>query len=70
MRTTVDIDDELWEEAWRVGNLATKRALIEAGLRALVQQAARERAIALAGSMPDIELPTRRRIGGAIDAPR
>ncbi len=60
MRTTVNIDDALWEEAWRVTSLPTKRALIEAGLRALVAQAARRRAIALAGSMPELEAPPRR----------
>ena len=70
MRTTVEIDDELWEEARRTVKMATKRALIEAGLRALVQQAARERAIALAGSMPGIEAPARRRGVEGSDAPR
>ncbi len=63
MRTTVTIDDELWEEASRVAQAPTKRALIELGLKALVAQAARRRAIALAGSMPDLELPPRRSFG-------
>ena len=70
MRTTVNIDDDLWEEAWRATGPTTKRGLIEAGLRALVEQAARRRAIALAGSMPDMEAPPRRRIGGQPDDPR
>ncbi len=61
MRTTVEIDDRLWEEASAVVQAGTKRVLIEAGLRALVDQAARRRAIALAGSMPDLESPPRRR---------
>jgi Arc/MetJ family transcription regulator len=68
MRTTVDIDDELWELARRAGDHLTKRALIEAGLRALVLQAARRRAIALAGSMPELDEPVRRRVGEGFDA--
>lgn len=49
MRTTVTIDDELWAEAQRVIRAPTKRALLEMGLTALIEQAARHRAIALAG---------------------
>jgi Arc/MetJ family transcription regulator len=64
MRTTVTIDDALWREAERVTPAPTKRALIEMGLRALVDGAARRRAIALAGTMPDIEMPPRRSFGG------
>ena len=70
MRTTVNIDDQLWEEAWRAIQPATKRALIEAGLRALVARAARRRAIALAGSMPNLEAPPRRRLTDRADDPR
>ncbi|MBW1881405.1 MAG: type II toxin-antitoxin system VapB family antitoxin [Deltaproteobacteria bacterium] len=60
MRTTVQIDDALFAEAQRVTNAPTKRALFEAGLRALIDQAARRRAIPLAGSMPELEMPPRR----------
>lgn len=63
MRTTVTIDDDLWQEAQRVSDAPTKRALIEAGLKALVDQAARRRAIALAGSMPEVVEPPRRSFG-------
>ncbi len=64
MRTTVNIDDNLWEEASRVQEAPTKRALIEMGLQALIDQAARRRAIALAGSMQNIEAPPRRSFSG------
>ena len=61
MRTTVEIDDQLWSDAQAEVNAPTKRALVEAGLRALIDGAARRRAIALAGSMPNIKAPLRRR---------
>jgi len=61
MRTTVDLDEELLARAQAIVNAPTKRALLEAGLRALVDQEARRRAVSLAGSMPDIEPPPRRR---------
>ena len=37
MRTNIEIDDELMDEAMRVSGLATKRETVEAGLRLLVQ---------------------------------
>jgi Arc/MetJ family transcription regulator len=64
MRTTVEIDDDLWNRATQAVPTTTKRALIEQGLRALVDRAARQRAITLAGSMPDIEVPSRTRFRG------
>lgn len=67
MRTTVEIDDELWEAAQAAADAPTKRTLIEAGLRALVDQAARRRAIALKGTLPGIEAPSRRRFQASGD---
>lgn len=61
MRTTVDLDEVLLEEAQRVTGAPTKTALLEMGLQALVDRAARERAIALGGTMPGIAAPRRRR---------
>ncbi len=61
MRTTVTVDDKLWGEALRVTGAVTNKALIERGLRALIDQAARQRAISLAGSMPDIRAVARRK---------
>jgi Arc/MetJ family transcription regulator len=61
MRTTLEIDDQLLADAQRVTRAPTKRALVEAGLQALLREEARRRAIALGGSMPDIDTPPRRR---------
>ena len=37
MRTNIEIDDELMTEALRLTGLKTKRAAVEAGLRALIR---------------------------------
>jgi len=37
MRTNIDIDDELMDEALRRSGAATKRAAVEEGLRLLIQ---------------------------------
>jgi Arc/MetJ family transcription regulator len=37
MRTNIDIDDELMDEAMRRSGLPTKRAAVEEGLRLLIQ---------------------------------
>ena len=38
MRTTIDIDDELMETALRETGLSSKRAVVEEGLRALIER--------------------------------
>ena len=37
MRTNIDIDDELMDQAMRASNAPTKRAAVEEGLRLLIQ---------------------------------
>jgi Arc/MetJ family transcription regulator len=37
VRTNIEIDDDLMDEAMRVSGLATKRETVEAGLRLLVR---------------------------------
>ena len=37
MRTNIDIDDDLMEQAMRVGEVATKKAAVDAALRLFVQ---------------------------------
>ena len=37
MRTTIDIDDALMRKAMRLSGLTTKRAVVEAALRLLIQ---------------------------------
>ena len=43
MRITVTIDDALMETAERESELATKRAVVEAGLAALIREQRRKR---------------------------
>ena len=49
-RTTVDLDDKLMEDAMRVTELPTKKAVIEEALRELVNARRRESLIARLGS--------------------
>lgn len=63
MRTTLNIDDSLLEEARRATGLRTKTELVEAGLRALLEKAARERLTALCGKIAEASAPYRRRTG-------
>jgi Arc/MetJ family transcription regulator len=61
MRTTLNIDSELLDEARRVTGVKEKTAVIELGLRKLVEEAARRRLAALAGSIRVARAPRRRR---------
>jgi len=61
MRTTLDIDEKLLEEAQRATGVTGKTAVIEQGLRALVERAARRRLAALGGEIPQAKGPRRRR---------
>jgi Arc/MetJ family transcription regulator len=61
MRTTLNIDPELLDEARRVTGVKEKTAVIELGLRRLVEDAARRRLAALAGAVPAARAPRRRR---------
>ncbi|GHT79982.1 hypothetical protein FACS1894104_5320 [Actinomycetota bacterium] len=61
MRTTVFLDDNLVAEAKRLtGNNKTSRVLQEA-LREFVEKRNREWLATMGGSIPDLELVTRRR---------
>jgi len=51
MRTNIEIDDELIREALRVSGLKTKRAAVEAGLRALIRLNKRRKILDLAGKV-------------------
>ena len=65
MRTTLDIDAELLEEAIRATNAPSKTVAVRLGLEALVDQAARRRLKALRGKIPAAKAPPRRRAGDA-----
>jgi len=51
MRTNIDIDDELMDEAMKVSGLRTKRETVEAGLRLLVQLKRQRRIRAYRGKL-------------------
>jgi Arc/MetJ family transcription regulator len=51
MRTNIEIDDALIESALRLTGLKTKRAAVEAGLRALIRLKEQEEILHLAGKV-------------------
>ena len=61
MRTTLNIDDTLLEEAMAVTGLKEKTAVVHAGLTELIRRDAARRLIAAGGTMPGLKLPRRRR---------
>ena len=61
MRTTVNIDDKLLSEAERLTGVSERAALINAGLRALIERESARRLARLGGSDPDIKPVPRRR---------
>jgi Arc/MetJ family transcription regulator len=69
-RTTMILNDALVAEAMRVTGIDRKTAVVEAGLRALIEKAARERLAALAGSLPEATAPPRRREEAEVERSR
>lgn len=61
MRTTVILKDEVLKTAAELTGIREKTALLHAGLEALIEKKARERLIALGGSVPDFKPGRRRR---------
>jgi len=61
MRTTINLDDELVAEAQELTGIKERTALIHEGLRLLIQREAARRLARLGGTMPDLEVPPRRR---------
>ena len=58
-RTNIDIDDELIHRVMVRYHLTTKREAVDYALRALAgNPMTTAEALAMAGSMPDFELPT------------
>lgn len=60
MRTTLNIDDQLLDEAQRITGMTEKAALVREGLRALIERESARRLARLGGSEPQLE-PTPRR---------
>lgn len=61
MRTTINLDDELVEEAKRLTGMKERTALIHEGLRALIERESARRLARLGGSEPDLRAAPRRR---------
>ncbi len=62
MKTTLNIDDDLLAEAMRSAGVLEKTAAVRMGLEALIERAAARRLAALGGTMPDLQVATRRRV--------
>ena len=61
MRTTLNIDDSLLEEAARISGIEEKTAIVRAGLEALIARESARRLAALGGSLPGVRKVRRRR---------
>jgi Arc/MetJ family transcription regulator len=61
MRTTVNLDEALLDEAQRVTGLTERSALIREGLKALIERESARRLARLGGSEPQVEPIPRRR---------
>jgi Arc/MetJ family transcription regulator len=61
MRTTINLDERLIEEAQRVTGTQERTALIHEGLRALIARESARRLSRLGGSQPRVTAPRRRR---------
>jgi len=61
MRTTINIDDRLIEEAQRITGTTERTALIHEGLRALIARESARRLARLGGSDRGAKAPRRRR---------
>ena len=63
MRTTLNIDDQLFEEAVRLTGVKEKTALLRESLKALIQRESARRLAQLGGSEPALDEIPRRRTG-------
>ena len=65
MRTTLNIDDALLEEAQRLSGLTERAALVREALKALIERESARRLARLGGSQPQLEPVPRRKTGRA-----
>jgi Arc/MetJ family transcription regulator len=66
MRTTLNIDDDLLQQARDLSGVQEKTALIREGLKALIERESARRLARLGGSEPQLEpIPRRRSETGA-----
>jgi Arc/MetJ family transcription regulator len=61
MRTTINLDQALLDEAQRITGLTERTALIREGLKALIERESARRLARLGGSEPQIKPVPRRR---------
>ncbi len=61
MRTTLNLDDKLLEEAQQITGTKERTALVHEGLRALIQRESARRLALLGGSEPQLKAVPRRR---------
>ncbi|MFV9616070.1 MAG: type II toxin-antitoxin system VapB family antitoxin [Gammaproteobacteria bacterium] len=61
MRTTLNIDDQLLEEAKRITGMKEKTMLVREGLHALIERESARRLAKLGGSEPQLQVVSRRR---------
>jgi Arc/MetJ family transcription regulator len=64
VRTTINLDDELLDEARRLTGMTEKTALVHEGLRALIERESARRLARLGGSEPGLDAVPRRRAAG------
>lgn len=65
MRTTINLDDDLVNEAQRITGMKERTALIHEGLRALIERESARRLARLGGSEPRLQPIPRRRSAAA-----
>jgi Arc/MetJ family transcription regulator len=61
MRTTIDLDEDLFKMAVKMTGITKKTQLLEEGLRYLVRREAAKQLVAMGGMAPGIKAPPRRR---------
>ncbi|MEP5766215.1 MAG: type II toxin-antitoxin system VapB family antitoxin [Halieaceae bacterium] len=61
MRTTINLDDDLLEQAQRLSGIAEKTQLVHEALTALIQRESAQRLAKLGGSEPTLNPVSRRR---------
>ena len=63
MRTTVNIDEDLYAQAVDLTGVHEKTALLREGLKALIERESAQRLALLGGSEPDLKQIPRRQSG-------
>ena len=61
MRTTVNIDDDLYKKAAALTGIPEKSSLLRQGLTALIERESARRLAVLGGSEPELDNPPRRK---------